>query len=162
MGGCSSTETQREFQSSLDQSDNAFKPEDADVSDEIRHEIMINGKVTVYFPPAAARGFWVGDRVFVDIPHTQDARGAGKVAWVGNHKTDGKPRVGVILDNPKGTSSGTWTGDNLGNPNRALTENGFTYFSCDPDHGCLVPPHLVLLEGEVVQTEGGGAQSQPI
>ena len=35
-------------QSSLDQSDNAFKPEDADVSDDIRHEIMVNGKVTVH------------------------------------------------------------------------------------------------------------------
>lgn len=161
MGQCSSTQQQNEIRSALDGSDAAFKPENADVSDDIRHEIMINGKKTVYFPPAPSRGFWVGDRVFVDTPHTQDARGGGKVAWVGNHKTDGKPRVGVILDNPTGNSSGNWAGDQLGNPNRAMTENGFTYFSCDPDHGCLVPPHLVLLEGSVVQTTGGD-QSHPI
>jgi len=69
--------------------------------------------------PVYGAGDWkVGDRVVVD------GKGAGTVAFVGDHHVEGTPRVGVNLDGSYGKNNGT--------------VKGHTYFTCEDNHGSLV------------------------
>eukprot|EP00039_Didymoeca_costata_P030897 m.31988 g.31988 ORF g.31988 m.31988 type:complete len:1170 (-) comp8369_c0_seq1:1055-4564(-) len=55
----------------------------------------------------------------------------GDIAYVGPHKVKNEPRVGVILDNPRGRNNGT------------IGEH--KYFVCNDDHGLLCVPEAVTL-----------------
>jgi hypothetical protein len=68
----------------------------------------------------------VGDRVSVE------GKGAGIVRFVGPHAENGKPRVGVELDDAIGKNNGT--------------VKGHKYFTCKDNHGSLVAPGKVTAE----------------
>ena len=54
--------------------------------------------------------------------------GNGEITFVGNHKINGRVRIGVVLDLPNGINDGT--------------VGGHTYFVCEPKHGILADPKL--------------------
>ena len=70
----------------------------------------------------------VGDRVSVE------GKGAGVVRFVGPHAENGKPRVGVELDDAVGKNNGT--------------VKGHKYFTCKDNHGTLVAPGKVTAEDD--------------
>ena len=65
----------------------------------------------------------IGDRV------TTRTRGAGTVRFVGAHRSEGTPRVGVELDGPTGLNNGT--------------VRDHVYFTCANGHGILTKPDNV-------------------
>ena len=75
--------------------------------------------------------FAVGDRVAVDAMRegAKVELGFGTVKFVGDHHKSGEPRVGVVLDNPRGKNDGT--------------VGGHTYFACPPNHGTLAKPKFI-------------------
>ena len=71
--------------------------------------------------------FAVGDKVTVKGYDCE-----GTVRFVGNHAIDGKPKIGVELDEPVGKSKGT-----------AYKNKGTAYFDCKSNCGVLVGPSKV-------------------
>ena len=57
-------------------------------------------------------------------------KGVGLVAFVGEHRIEGTPRVGVILRRPLGKNDGV--------------VGGHRYFSCARNHGVLCKPDRVV------------------